>query len=121
MRCLDLCASSFGGQKRTDGSVNDDLPACVDAEQPAQKGGEIARFAEAKLSPNREDVHYEVQIAYCKAGRATDAIREAKLAGASKNTPTTPSDPLFGREWACFRVADKRSGGFCGGRISTIP
>jgi len=47
----------------------------------------------AKLSPDLADIHDQLLIAYRKAGRSADADREAELAAASKNKPTTPSNP----------------------------
>jgi tetratricopeptide (TPR) repeat protein len=49
--------------------------------------------AAVKTNPNLDDVHNQLQIAYRKAGRASDADREAKLAADAKNKPATKTAP----------------------------
>ena len=46
----------------------------------------------AKLNPNLDDVHNQLQIAYRKTGRTADADHEAKLA-AGKSKPTSTNVP----------------------------
>ena len=49
--------------------------------------------AAAKLNPNLDDVHNQLQIAYRKVGRIADASREAKLAADAKSKPTSKDAP----------------------------
>jgi len=45
----------------------------------------------AKLNPNFDDVHNQLQVAYRRTGRAAEADREAKLAAAAKNSAKSNS------------------------------
>ena len=47
--------------------------------------------AAAKLNPNLDGVHNQLQIAYRKTGRIADADREAKLAADAKSKPASTS------------------------------
>jgi tetratricopeptide (TPR) repeat protein len=45
----------------------------------------------AKLNPNFDDVHNQLQVAYRRTGRAAEADREARLAAAAKNSAKSNS------------------------------